>query len=112
LPHIELISLLVAMYARDHGGPFVELGGGFSSYSLELGTGDPIEPISKTANSFLGGRGSGIRLGVGWEFPSGFTPRITYSLGREDSLDAGGSTIARGWTHKVLLIEVGGRGPS
>lgn len=111
LPHIELISLLVALYARDRGGPFLELGVGFSSYSLELGTGDPIEPISKATNSFLGGHGSGIKAGVGWEFHSGFTPRITYSLGREDSLDAGGTTIARGWTHKVLLIEVGGRGP-
>jgi len=111
LPQIELISLLVAMYARDHGGPFLELGVGFSNYSLELGTGDPIEPISKTTSSFLGGHGSGIKLGVGWEFQSGFTPRITYSLGSENTLDASGRTIARGWTHKVLLIEVGGRGP-
>jgi hypothetical protein len=99
------------MYARDHGGPFLELGAGFSNYSLVQGTGDPIESFSRTAGSFVSGHGSGVKLGVGWEFQSQFTPRITYSLGREDTLDAGGSTIARGWTHKVLLIEVGSRGP-
>ncbi len=111
LPEIELISLLVAMYARDQGGPFLELGAGFSNYSLVQGTGDPIEPVARTASSFVSGHGFGFTLGVGWEFPSEFTPRITYSYGREDTLDASGRTIARGWTHKVLLIEVGGRGP-
>jgi len=111
LPQIELISLLVAMYAHDHGGPFLELGAGFSNYSLVQGTGDPSEPVARTASSFVSGHGFGFTLGVGWEFPSEFTPRITYSYGREDTLDASGRTIARGWTHKVLLIEVGGRGP-
>ena len=110
LPEIELISLLVAMYARDHGGPFLELGAGFSHYSLVQGTGDPIEPVSKSARSFVSGHGVGFELGVGWEFQSGFAPRITYSLGSENTLDASGRTIARGWTHKLLLIEVGGRG--
>jgi len=110
LPEIELISLLVAMYARDHGGPFLELGAGFSHYSLVQGTGDPIEPVSKTTSSFVSGQGLGLKLGVGWEFQSGFAPRITYSLGSENTLDASGRTIARGWTHKLLLIEVGGRG--
>ena len=110
LPEIELLSLLVAMYARDHGGPFLELGAGFSNYSLVQGTGDPIEPVAKSPNAFVCGGGAGLKLGVGWEFPSGFTPRITYSLGSENTLDASGRTIARGWRHKVLLIEVGGRG--
>jgi len=111
LPEIELISLLVAMYARDHGGPFLELGAGFSHYSLVKGTGDPIEPVAKTSSSFVSGDGLGFKLGVGWEFQSEFTPRITYSFGREDTLDAGGGTIVRGWTHNVLLFEVGFRGP-
>ena len=110
LPEIELISLLVAMYARDHGGPFLEVGAGFSNYSLVQGTGDPIEPVSKTANSFVSGHGFGVKLGVGWEFQSEFTPRITYALGREDTLDARGGTIARVWTHNLLLFEVGFRG--
>jgi len=110
LPEIEFISLLVAMYARDHGGPFLELGGGFSDYSLVQGTGDPIEPVAKTARSFVSGHGFGCTLGVGWEFQSEFTSRITYSLGREDTLDARGGTIAKGWTHNLLLFEVGFRG--
>jgi len=100
------------MYARDQGGPFLELGAGFSHYSLVQGTGDPIEPVSKATSSLVSGHGLGVTLGVGWELESGFTPRITYSLRREDTLDAGGSAIARGWTHKVLLFEVGLRGPS
>jgi hypothetical protein len=112
LPEVELLSLLVAMYARDQGGPFLELGAGFTNYSLVQGTGDPIEPVSKTANAFVCGGGMGVKLGVGWEFPSTFTPRITYSLGSEGTLDAaGGGRIARGWTHHVLLLELGYRGP-
>ena len=111
LPEIELISLLVVMYARDRGGPFLELGAGFSNYSLVQGTGDPIEPVAKTANAFVGGGGVGLKLGVGWEFRSDFTPRITYSLGREETLEtAGGTTVARGWTHHVLLLELAIRG--
>ena len=86
------------------------MGAGFSDYSLVRGTGDPIEPVSKSTSSFVSGDGSGFTLGVGWEFQSEFTPRITYSVGREDTLDARGSTIARGWTHNVLLFEVGIRG--
>jgi len=83
---------------------------GFSHYSLVQGTGDPIEPVSKTANDFVSGGGMGVKLGVGWEFPSGFTPRVTYSLGGDGTLEAAdGSTIARGWRHKVLLFEVGFR---
>lgn len=112
LPEIELISLLVAMYARDQGGPFLELGAGFSNYSLVQGTGDPIEPVARTASSFVTGHGFGFTLGVGWEFQSEFTPRITYSLGREGALDAASGTIAKGWTHQLLLFEVGFRGPS
>ena len=111
LPEIELLSLLVAMYARDHGGPFLELGAGFSNYSLVQGTGDPIEPVSKNPNVFVDGGGTGLKLGVGWEFRSDFTPRITYSLGREETLEtAGGTTVARGWTHHVLLLELAIRG--
>ena len=111
LPEVDLLSLLVAMYAREHGGPFLELGAGFSSYALVRGSPDPIEPGRKIANAFVSGEGLALKLGVGWEFPSEFTPRITYPTGREYSLDAGAGTIARGWRHKVLLIEVGGRGP-
>ena len=111
LPEIELISLLVVMYARDRGGPFVELGAGFSNYSLVQGTGDPIEPVAKSANAFVGGGGVGLKLGVGWEFRSDFTTGITYSVGREETLEtAGGTTVARGWKHHVLLLELGLRG--
>ena len=111
VPQIELLSLLVAMYAREHGGPFLELGAGFSNYSLVQGTGDPIEPVAKSPNAFACGGGAGLKLGVGWEFRSEFTPRITYSLGREETLEtARGATVARGWTHHVLLLELGIRG--
>jgi hypothetical protein len=111
LPAIELLSLLVAMYARDQGGPFLELGAGFSNYSLVQGTIDPIEPVSKSRNAFVCGGGAGLKLGVGWEFRSEFTPRITYSLAREETLEAArGATVARGWTHRVLLLELGVRG--
>ena len=44
LPEIELISLLVVMYARDRGGPFLELGAGFSNYSLVQGPATPSSP--------------------------------------------------------------------
>ena len=44
LPEVELLSLLVAMYARDQGGPFLEVGAGFAHYSLVQGTGDPSSP--------------------------------------------------------------------
>jgi hypothetical protein len=110
LSQIELISFLVAMYAREQGGPFLEVAPGFSHYSLVQGTGDPIEPVSKTAGAFVSGDGAGFKLGVGWEFKSEFTPRITYSLGREDTLTNGVTTVARGWTHQALLLEVGFRG--
>jgi len=111
LPEIDLLSLLVAMYAREHGGPFLELGAGFSNYSLVQGTGDPIEPVAKSPNAFACGGGAGLKLGVGWEFRSEFTPRITYSLAREETLEAArGATVARGWTHRVLLLELGVRG--
>ena len=91
-------------------GPFLEVAAGFSDYCLVQGTGDPIEPVPKNISSWVSGDGSGFTLGVGWELQSEFTPRITYSFGREDTLDARGSTIARGWTHNVLLFEVGIRG--
>ena len=110
LPEIELITLLVAMYAHDNGGPFLEVGGGFSNYSLVQGTGDPIEPVSKTATSFVSGHGFGFTLGAGWEFQSEVTPRITYSFGREGALDAASGRIAKGWSHQLLLLEVGFRG--
>lgn len=110
LPEVELLSLLVAMYARDQGGPFLEVGAGFAHYSLVQGTGDPIEPVSKTANAFVSGGGAGFKLGVGWEFQSEFTPRIIYSLGREDRLTDGETTVAKAWTHQTLLLELGLRG--
>ena len=101
----------MVMYARDRGGPFLELGAGFSNYSLVQGTGDPIEPVAKSANAFVGGGGVGLKLGVGWEFRSDFTTGITYSIGREETLQtAGGTTVARGWIHHVLLLELGLRG--
>jgi len=68
-------------------------------------------PVAKSSNTFVCGGGAGLKLGVGWEFRSEFTPRITYSLAREETLEtARGATVARGWTHRVLLLELGVRG--
>jgi hypothetical protein len=112
LPTLDLGTLLLTYYPRIRGGPFVEAGGGFANYSLEKGTGDPIEPVSKTTPSFAEGWGWGYALGVGWSRLSGFTPRVTYAYGEERRLHAAGDgTVATGWKQKVLLVEVGFRTP-
>jgi hypothetical protein len=96
-PEIELLNFLVVAYARDQGGPFLELGAGVSAYSLAHGV-DLIEPASKTGNPLVDGGGVGVQLGVGWEFKSGLTGQVIYSLAREQTLKAGGgATVATGW---------------
>ena len=109
-PELQMLNFLVVAYARDQGGPFLELGAGPSEYSLARGV-DLIEPVSKTANPVVSGGGDGLQLGVGWEFRSGGSARLIYSLAREPTLGAdGGATVATGWRHHVLLLELGSRG--
>ncbi len=110
VPEIEALSFLVAAYARDQGGPFLEVGAGVSEYSLGKGR-DLIEPVSKSANPVVSGGGVGLQLGVGWEFRSGGSARLIYSLAREQTLGADdGATVATGWRHHLLLLELGLRG--
>jgi len=109
IPTIETVSLLFALYARERGGPFLEGGVGVSSYALQKAPADLIEPESK-AGTFVSGGGLALNLGAGWDFGS-FSPRIAYSLAREDPLKGdGAATVATGWRHKVLVLEVGIRG--
>lgn len=108
-PTIETLSLLFTMYARERGGPFVEAGVGLSEYSLQKARADLIEPESK-AGAFVSGGGLALNFGAGWDF-RGFSPRIAYSLARESPLKgAGGATVATGWRHHVLLLELSMRG--
>ena len=108
LPFLDLINVLVTLYARDQEGPFLEVGAGVSHYYL--GGGDPLEPVSKGGGPVVSGSGPGFKLGVGWEFRAGFSPRITYSYGRAETLAGEGGTIAKGWSQHLLLVEVGFRG--
>jgi hypothetical protein len=61
-------TLLLTYYPRIRGGPFVEAGIGLTHYSLVWGTGDPIEPVSKTKAAVAVGSGWGYNFGVGWRF--------------------------------------------
>ena len=105
LPTISTGTVLLAYYPRMRRGPFLEAGFGFSNYSLEHGTGDPLEPVSDDP-SYFSGTGWGYTLGVGWE-----SLRIVYHYGKVGALrDPGGATVATGWKQKMLLVEFADRG--
>ena len=107
IPTIETVSLLFAMYARKHGGPFLEGGLGWSQYSLQKA---PADLIERKSGAFVSGGGLALNFGVGWDLGV-FSPRIAYSLANEGQLEAAGDgPVATGWRHKVLLLELGLRG--
>src|SRR4029077_13734525 len=89
LPFIGTLTMLLSYYPRIRSGPFVEGGLGLSYYTLGQGTGDPIEPLSKT-RTYNSGTGWGHTIGVGWEGHS-VTPRVTYAYGKESG------TVPPGW---------------
>ena len=111
LPGLDIGTVFLSYSPRIRTGLFVEGGPAITHYTLTLGTGDPIEPDSRTP-AFAAGYGWGYALGIGWQGPSGFTPRVTLFRGKERTLHAaGGATVATGWRENVLFAEIGYRTP-
>lgn len=111
LPALEFFNVVATYSPLRRGGPFIETGWGYSYYSLELGTGDVLEPVSETTDAFATGSGQSYRLGLGWNGKGGFTPRVTYVVGRERRVHLRDGTVARGWKEKMLFVVIEARTP-
>jgi hypothetical protein len=106
LPGIDHFTLFLSDSPRILRGLFVEGGGALTHYTLGLGRGDPLEPHQRV-DDFAAGYGWGYGFGAGWHGRSCFTPRVTYIYGKEPRLHAAdGVTVATGWRHNVLLLEI------
>lgn len=106
LPGIDMGTVSLSYSPRILRGLFVEGGGMLTHYTLGLGRGDPLEPHQRV-DDFAAGYGSGYGFGVGWHGRSCFTPRVTYIHAKEPRLRAAdGATLATGWSHNLLLVEI------